>query len=75
MKSWMGCKKSKFDLLKCTNISGFESLPLMREVGGDSRSEGVKRSVTPFVPPSVSFAAKVSCRDFIRLLKEDVSLV
>ena len=43
-----GCKKSKFDLLKCTNISGFESLPLMREVGGDSRSEGVKRGFTGF---------------------------
>ena len=47
----------------------------MREVGGDSRSEGVKRGFMPSVPPSVTSAAKVSFRDFIRLLKEDGSLV
>ena len=37
----------------------------MKEMQCISLVGGVKRGFTPFVPPSVSFAAKVSCRELM----------
>ena len=47
----------------------------MKEMQSISFITGVKRGFMTFVSPPVSSAAKVSFRDFTRLLKEDVSLV